>query len=194
MRSNDATAKDDYLRGRHVVSSAKQDSASAVGTFKKMRRHLRRHAAGDGRHRREQWQPSCSVGYGLVGDGRYTRCQQVLCLLEIGSQMQIGENHLAAPQLLALGLKWFLHLYDQFSPLKNLIGGCDNAGPGRGVFVVGDTGAFAGMGLDLHLMAAGNQLRDRGGYEPDPILIRFDFLRHTNQHGRPPAAVSSCGG
>jgi hypothetical protein len=102
--------------------------------------------------------------------------------------MQIGEDHLAAPQLLALGLKWFLHLYDQFSPLKNLIGGCDNVGPGRGVFVVADAGAFAGTGLDLHLMTAGNQLLDRGGYAPDPILIRFDFLRHTDQHGPSPGA------
>jgi len=71
-----------------------------------------------------------------------------------------------------------------------LIGGCDNVSAGRGIFVIADTGAFAGMGLDLHLMTAGNQLRDRGGYEPDSILVRFDFFRHTNQHGRLLAPVS----
>ena len=45
MRGDDATTEDDDLGGRHAVSAAEQNSASAMRTFKEMRRYLGRHAA-----------------------------------------------------------------------------------------------------------------------------------------------------
>ena len=40
-------------------------------------------------------------------------CQQVLGLLAVGREVQIGEQHLAAPELLALDGERLLDLYDQ---------------------------------------------------------------------------------
>ena len=47
---------------------------------------------------------------------------------------------------------------------------------------VGAVDAVAGLGLDEHLVAVGDELGDRRGRQPDPILVDLDFLRHPDAH------------
>ena len=58
-------------------------------------------------------------------------------LLGIGSQMQIGEDDLAAAQLLPFGGQRLFHLHDQFGALKYLLRACNDLGAGGDVFLVG---------------------------------------------------------
>ena len=85
--------------------AADQDAAPAIGLLEAVGADLRRHAAGDLRHRRQQRQRAVRARHRLVRDRRDAGRDQVLRLLGVGREMQIGEQDLPAPQLLALGAR-----------------------------------------------------------------------------------------
>ena len=68
LRADDATAEDDDLGGRNAGHAAEQDAASAVRLLQVVRADLRRHAAGDFAHRREQRQRAVGRRDRLIGD------------------------------------------------------------------------------------------------------------------------------
>ena len=98
--------------------------------------------------------------------------------------MQIGEDDLAAAQLLAFGGQRLLHLHDQFGALKYPVRSCDDLGAGGDVLLVGKAGARACHGLDRDPMSPRGQFPDRRGSEADAVFVGFDFLGNADQHGR----------
>ena len=78
--------------GRHARHAAEQDAAPALRLFQRMRADLRRQAAGDFRHRRQQRQAAVGRGHRLVGDAGRAAGDEVARLREIGREMQIGEQ------------------------------------------------------------------------------------------------------
>ena len=161
-----------------------------MGTLKKIGRKLRRHAAGNLRHRCEQGQLSRRVNDGFVGEGRYTGRHEVMGLLGVGSQMQISEDNLAASQLLPFGSERLFDLHNQCGALKYLIRACDDLSASRSVVAVTNTGANSGHRLDRDLMAPDYQLSDRRRSEADAVFVSFDFFRNADEHGRFQTAVS----
>ena len=78
----------------------------------RMRADLRREAPGDLRHRRQQRQAAIGAGHRLIGDAGRARGHEVARLLEIGREMQVGEQDLPALQPLALFRQRLLDLHD----------------------------------------------------------------------------------
>ena len=74
--------------------------------------------------------------------------------------MQIGEDDLAAAQLLPFGCKRLFHLHDQLGALKYLIRICADLGAGGHVLLVGNAGASTRHRLDRDPMPPGSQLLD----------------------------------
>ncbi len=95
--------------------------------------------------------------------------------------MQIGEQHLAAPQSLALDGQRLLHLHDHLA-LEDLLGAVDDARAGGGVLVVAQPRTHAGAALDQDLVAVMHQLGDRRGHQPDAVFVILDFLGNANAH------------
>ena len=95
VTAGDTAAENDHVGRRHARHAAQQHAAPAVLLLQATRADVRRHAAGDLRHRREQRQRALRAGHGLVGDRGHARRHQVLGLLAVGREMQVGEQDLA---------------------------------------------------------------------------------------------------
>ena len=80
-RAGDAAAEDHDVGRRHARHAAEQHAAAAVLLLEAAGADMRRHAAGDLRHRRQQRQRALRAGHGLVGDGDHAGGEQVLGLL-----------------------------------------------------------------------------------------------------------------
>ena len=80
--------------------------------------------------------------------------------------MQIGEDDLAAAQLLPFGRKRLLHLHDQFGALIYLIRIGDDLGAGGDVFLVGNAGARTRHRLDRDPMPPRCQFPTVAGVRP----------------------------
>ena len=102
--------------------------------------------------------------------------------------MEVGEQDLSAPQELALFGQRLLDLHDHLGASENVVGACDDLGPGADVFLVGRSRAQAGLGLDNDLMAVMDQFGDRRRRHADPEFVVLDFLGNADEHGWPPKA------
>ena len=154
-----------------------------MGALQELGGNLRRHAAGNARHRRQQGQFSGRVGDGLVGKRRNARRHEVVGLRGIGSQMQIGEDDLASAQLPPFGCKRFLHLHDQFGALKYLIRTCHDFGTSGHVLLIGNAGACTCGRLDRNAMPPRRQFLDGCRSEADAVFVGFDFSGNADEHG-----------
>ena len=75
-----------------------------------------------------------------------------------------------------------LHLHDHVGPGEDLGGVGGDRRAGLDIILVGEVDADAGLGLDDHLVAGGDQLGDRGRGQADAIFVNLDFLRHADAH------------
>jgi hypothetical protein len=102
------------LRRRHAGDAAEQDTHAAMRLFEAVGAGLHRQAAGDFRHRRQQWQAAAGLGDRFIGDADRTALDQIGTLRRIGREMQIGIENLALAQHRALAGLRFLDLDDHF--------------------------------------------------------------------------------
>ena len=109
-----------------------------------MRPDLWREAAGDLRHRRQQRQAAIRARHRLIGDAGRARRHKVARLLEIGREMQIGEQDLPAPQPFALVRERLLDLHDHLRLRENIGARRHDLSAGVDVFLSGDPDANAG--------------------------------------------------
>ena len=182
--SDHAAAEDDNVGRRDALDAAEQNSAPAVRSFEEMRGHLRRHASGNLRHRSEQGQLSARIRHGFIGDGGDAGGHEIVGLLGIGREVQIGEDHLAAFEFASLSRKRLLDLHDQLGSLKYLVGGCDKLRPRCGVLIIADAGAVAGRGFDRNGVTVFHQFGDRRRNKPDAVFVRLDLFRNADEHRR----------
>src|SRR5262245_5968850 len=96
--------------------------------------------------------------------------------------MEIGEQHLPGPELLALGSERLLDLHDQLGAGKNLIGIGRDLGAHGLVIGIGQARAQSRRPLDDDLVAARGQLPHRRGHEADPEFAILDFSRYPDEH------------
>ena len=74
---------------------------------------------------------------GLVSDARSTTRDQVACLLCIGREVQVGEEHLAGAHAVVLLRDRLLHLQDEVGLGPHVIRGAEDLGAGRDEVLVG---------------------------------------------------------
>src|SRR5882672_3077686 len=92
--------------------------------------------------------------------------------------MQVGEEHMPVGDLAALLALRLLHLDDQLGLFPRVA----DARARLLVRCVGRADARTGIGLHHDLVVKGDQLAHRSGREPDPVLVRLDFLRYADDH------------
>ena len=92
MRADHAATENHHLGRIDAGDAAKQHPQPSVRLLEKVRPSLNRHAARNFRHRREQRQAAVCGSYCLVGNADGAARDQVLRLLGIGREMQIGEQ------------------------------------------------------------------------------------------------------
>jgi hypothetical protein len=100
--------------------------------------------------------------------------------------VEVGKDGLPVPEhghFLRLGL---FHLDDHLGLAIDLVGAGGQAGPLAEIVVVGQPGAFAGAGLDDHLVPGADHLLHAHRQHPHSILMVLDLARHSDNHGDPP--------
>jgi hypothetical protein len=182
-----SASEDQDIRRRHTRHAAEQHAAAAVFLLQAARADMRRHAARDLRHWREQRQGALGARHGLVGNRDDARCHQVGGLLRIGRQMQIGEQHLSGLESLAFRRERLLDLHDQLAARINLVGMGRDFGSHRLVIGIAEAGSQAGILFDQDPMTGPGELANRRGHETHAILAVLDFLRHADEHLRDPS-------
>ncbi len=173
----------DDLRGIHAGHAAQQHAEPAVRLLEVVRAGLHGHPARDLRHRRQQRQSPRGRRHGLVGDADGAARDEILRLVRIGREMQVGEQDLPVAQHLALDRLRLLHLDDH-------VGGGEHLGRGSGDFrarlavrVVVHSDALTGVVLDDHLVAVRHRFAHAARHEADAIFENLDFLGDADAHG-----------
>ena len=98
--------------------------------------------------------------------------------------MQVGEQDLPLPELLALGRERLLHLHYQLGAREDRIGPGRDLGAGSDIVAIGQARADARVGLDQDLVALGGELVHGRGDEPHSVLVILDLLGNADQHER----------
>ena len=180
--ANDATAEDDDLARRHAGNAAQQHAEAALCLFKAMRAGLHRHAARDLAHRRQQRQAAAGRGDGLVGDAHRTGRDEVLGLLGIGCQVEVGVEDLAGAQHLALDGLRLLHLHDHVGLGEDFRRRGDDLGAGRSVVRVRCADARTGIGLHPDLVAVAHGFLHRSGRHAHAVFVILDLFWNADEH------------
>ena len=152
----------------------------AVGTG------LNGHAPGDLAHRSEQRQAATIIGDGLIGNGDATRVLETACQFRIGSQMEIGEQHLVLPQHGHFGRQWFLDLYDDVGTSEYLLRAVQDSGAGGLVGAVLEADLLSATLLDDDLVPMEHQFPRGGRSHSDPVFMRLGLFWNTDSHFVPP--------
>jgi len=172
---------DDNAAGQNPRDAAQENAAPAAVFGEEVSPDNHGHAAGDFRHGFEQ-RKAAALGDHLVGDGGDAGGHERLGLLEVGGQVEIGEENLVFTKEAVFGGEGFLHLDDQIGREGvGMVG--DQLGAGLLVLLVGIAGADAGVFFHDHLVPALDELVGGGGKQGDTCFLRFDLLGHTNDHG-----------
>ena len=135
------------------------------------------------RHRRQQRQTAMRAGHRLVGDAGRARGHEVARLLEIGREMQVGEQDLPLAEPLALFGERLLDLHDHLGLREDVGRRVDDSAAGADIFLVRRPRAEAGRSLDDDLMAVIDELGDRGRRHADPEFVVLDLLGNADEHG-----------
>ena len=151
--------------------------------------HLRRKPSGNFRHWGEQRQPAEGRGDGFIGDAGRARCNQIIGLLGVRCQMEIGEQNLSFFEALALSAQRFLH-FDNHVLCIDRFGIGDDSCARSLIFCIGEAGPFTRARLDTHGMAVMHQFGDGRRRQTDTKLVVFDFLWHANFHKSLPVNVT----
>ena len=131
----------------------------------------------------------------FIGDAGRARLHQPFGLRLVGGEVEVGEQDVARLEHRDFLRLRLLDLHDHVGAWRT-----PSAAVGQdrraGLFIgaVGEIDADAGLGLDEHLMAGGDQLGDRGRGQADPIFVVLDFLRHTDAHGSFAPLMMICAG
>jgi len=104
--------------------------------------------------------------------------------------MQIGEEDLSLPELLALDRQRLLDLHDQLPAPEHLIGIRDDFRPDRAVVVIRNAGAQPGARFNDDVVTLPGQLAHRRRHKAHTIFAVLDFLRHADEHGHDPECLS----
>ena len=184
----DTATDDHHVRGRHAGDAAQQESGAALRALQAMGAGLHRHSPGHLRHRSEQREPPGGVGHGFVRHARGAARDQVVGLVGVGCQVQVGEQHVVGAQHRSLGRLRLLHLHDEVRAVEDLLGRIDDPCAGRGIRRVGCADADACRRLDQHVVTVRYQLTHTRRCQADPSLGVLDLLGYPDSHDRPPSA------
>src|SRR5437588_434664 len=118
----------------------------------------------------------------FIGDADHAGREEILGLLAVRREVEIGEEYLSGLEFLALGRERLFDLHDHFGPPINLVRIPRDLGAGSLVVAVGKTGTEAGVHLDQNAMTVGGQLVCRRGYQPHPVFVVLDFFGNADEH------------
>src|ERR671910_2767150 len=112
MSSGYAAAQDHDLGPWYSGYAAEQDAAPALCFLETVRSNLRGQAPGHLRHRSQEGKGACWRGHGFIGNAGCTTVHQVPGLIEIRSEVKVGEQNLPGPQTPALLGQGLLDFHD----------------------------------------------------------------------------------
>ena len=183
VEADDAATDDDDLRRSNARHAAEQHTAPAMRLLKRRGTGLNRHATGDLAHRLQQRQAAGLVGHGLIGDAGRAGGNEILGLLGIGREMEVGVEDLAGTEHLALERLRFLHLNDHVGLGENLLGVADDFRTGGAIGVVRSGDAGTRLRLDQHLVTVMHGLGHALRRQADTVFVVLHFLGNADQHG-----------
>ena len=117
--------------GPHAGCAAEQHAAPAVRALEEVRADLRRHAARDLAHRREQRQRARVELHRLVGDAGDPALEQRVGDLGVRGEVEVGEEHQAGPEVVELVRLRLLHLQHELGARPHVVGVGDDLGARR---------------------------------------------------------------
>ena len=197
----DHAATDDHDLARHDARyAAEQNTATAMSLFERSCTGLHTHAACHLAHGLEERQLAARAGDRFIGNGSDAAVQQILRLIRVGCQMEVGIEDLSFAQLLALDRLRFLDLHHHFALSENRIGAVDDLRARRHILLVGCVYAAAGLGFDPHLVTLHDELFHALRRQADAIFVVLDFLGAADEHWGEllicgsPLQLQPCGG
>jgi len=122
--------------------------------------------------------------HGLIGDAGCFGLEEGLCHARVSSEVEVGEQHQARPQVGELGLLGLFHLADHLSRPGG--GGVDDGCSRSSEVTIAERGARAGSGFDENLVAEGSKLPDTVRGEGDTAFGRLYLRGDTDDHDRTP--------
>ena len=182
MGTDHTAADNDDFRRVHAGHAAEQDPLAALHLLQAVGAGLHGETPGHFGHGRQQRQAAEGGCHGLVGDADCAACHQILGLLGIRGQVQVGEQNLIRLQHGPLVRLWLLHLDDHFRLVEDLRG---VGGDGRsGALVVVVAGADAGAGIAFHqgLVAVVGDFTNALRRHADTVFVVLNLCGYTNQH------------
>ena len=170
-----------FARG-DARDAAEQDAAPAERLLEHERARLGRDLAGDLRHRRQQRQPALLVLDRLVGDADRAGLGERSGQLRGRREVQVRKEGLTRFKEGDLGHLRLFHLEDHVRGAEDVLGGGHHP-RALGIEVsVGDRAALSGPLLDQDLVATLGELPDADRGHRDPVLVRLDLGRNSNDH------------
>ena len=155
MRSGNPATEDNHVGRRHTRHAAEQHATPAIVVFEAARAGLRRHAAGNLRHRCQQGKCALWARHGLIGNGCYAGGNQIFGLCAIRRKVEIGEQDLPAAKLLALGRQRLLDFHDHLGAGEHGVGVRDDFRADRLIIAIRQARTDTGAGLDDDLVPLG---------------------------------------
>ncbi len=183
VHARDAGADDDHAGRAGARHAAHEDAAAAFGALEVVGAGLDGEASGDLAHGRQERQATVGGLDGLVGDGGDAALQERVGAFGVGGEVEVGEEGLAGPHPVVLGLDGLFDLEDEVARGPGGVGVGDDGGPGFAEVVVGDGRAEARSGLDGDVVARGHQFVDARGRQGDTVLVVLDLAGDGDFHG-----------
>ena len=189
MSTHDTAANHDHLGRTHTRNTAHQNTAPAIGLLQRPRSDLRGQTACNLGHRCQQRQAAMGIRYRFIRNRGTARGQQVMGLVRIGRQMQIGEQQLTFAQHLALTCLGFFDLDDHVGGGEDLGGGVDDTRASGDIGVIVKACADPGIGFYQNLMTTGHGLLRGIGGHADAELLRLDLFGAADFHVNTPFLI-----
>ena len=145
------------------------------------------HATSNLRHWLEQRQTATSSRYGLVRNAGCAGLDEILRLLWIRREVQVGVEQMVRLEHGAFnGLRLF-HLHDHLSRFEHSRSRRQDGRACIGVIGVRRSNAATGIGFDVDVVSVCNEFTNAVWGQTYAIFAVFDFLRNTDFHAFFPA-------
>ena len=177
-----AAADDEHVRGGDTRDAAEQDAAAAEGLLEHEGSGLRRDLARDLGHRRQQRQAAVAVLDRLIGDAGRAGLGQPVGELDVGGEVQVGEEQVARLEHRDLDRLRLLDLDDHLGLSEHGRRVRQDRRALLDVGLVGDRRTQARALLNEHVVPGVDELAHACRRHRHPVLVDLDLARYSNFH------------
>ena len=189
MRANHAAANHQNFGRQNTRNTAHQHAAPAIGLLQRPCAHLGGQPPRHFGHGGQQGQAAAIIGDCFIGNAGRARCQQIMGLLWVWGQMQIGEQNLPLAQARALYGLGFFYLHNHIGLCKHLFGRGDNLRACRDIIGIGKARAIARARFYHHSMAVLHRLARGIWGHANAKLLGFNLFGASDFHSILPVCI-----